>query len=183
MAELFTLPNVKAIRAEVIKSHLPSGTERIVCLSCGNASKALEETIDDVPIVAVDRDNPILTTREISIDELRHYFGPGALNATSGYLPLDWMETIGQKLAPLIPRARRYYVPCGSGETIMSLAFFVPLPKLVAVTASYPPIEMMGPLARWLRGNVEVRHAGRVGSVKEALEIVADGPGLALCWE
>ena len=65
----------------------------------------------------------------------------------------------------------------------MSLAFFIPLSKLVAVTASYPPIEMMGPLARWLRGNVEVRHAGRVGSVKEALEIVADGPGLALCWE
>ncbi len=90
---------------------------------------------------------------------------------------------IGQRLIKLIPEARRYYVPCGSGETLLALSFFIPVGRLVAVTASYAPIEMIGPLSRWIRRNVEVRHAGRVRSVVEALEVVAKGPGVALCWE
>ncbi len=89
MAEVVNLPNVKRIRAEIIKAHLPPGTERIVCLSCGNASDALAEVITDVPVVAIDPSSPLVITEELSIDQQRAYFGPGALNATSGCLPWD----------------------------------------------------------------------------------------------
>ncbi|MBI9077432.1 MAG: hypothetical protein JEZ02_18640, partial [Desulfatibacillum sp.] len=48
---------------------------------------------------------------------------------------------------------------------------------------TYPPIDMMGPLSRWIRQNVEIRHAGRVDSVARALNLAAREPGAALCWE
>lgn len=183
MTHLVKLPDVKRIRAEVIRDHLPPGVERIVCLSCGHASQALQEVITAVPVVAVDHRAPVRVDRELSINDLWTYFGPEALNATSGYLPLDWIEAIGQRLIKLIPSAERYFVPCGSGETLLALSYFIPINRLVAVTAAYPPIEMIGPLSRWIRANVTTRHAGRVGSVKEALDLVAKDPGIALCWE
>ncbi len=183
MARLVKLPNVKKIRAEVIRKRLPAGVERIVCLSCGNASKALQKTISALPVVAIDSDSPLRAATELSIDELWRYFGQQTLNATSGYLPLDWVEAIGQKFLKLVPQAERYFVPCGSGETLLALSFFIPVNRLVAVTATYGPIEMMGPLSRWIRRNVEVRHAGRVGSVAQALDIVAREKGISLCWE
>lgn len=183
MIQTVRLPNVKRLRAEVVRDRLPPGVERIVCLSCGNASRALAQVIDSVPVVPVDSSSPVRVDRELSINDLWAYFGPEALNATSGYLPLDWVEVIGQRLIKLVPKARRYFVPCGSGETLLALSFFIPTDRLVAVTATYPPIDMVGPLSRWVRRNVEVRHAGRVGSVKEALDVVADPGGVALCWE
>lgn len=183
MARIVRLPNVKDIRAQIIKDRLPPGTRRVFCLSCGNASKALLNVLEGVDVVTIDPDSPLLPTREMSVCEIYKYFGPENFNATSGYLPLDWMEAVGQKLSKLIPVSKRYFVPCGSGETMMALSFFIPLRNLVGVTATYPPIEMMGPLARWLMRNADIRHAGRVNSVAEALQVTARGPGVALCWE
>jgi hypothetical protein len=181
--DLVHIPNVKKIRAEVIRDRLPPGISRVICLSCGNAVRSLEETITGARVVGVDPRSPVVTTREITIDELWRYFGPESFNATSGYLPLDWLEEIGQRIYKIIPSAPCYFVPCGSGETMMALSFFVPIGRMVGVTATYPPIEMVGPLARWLRKNAEIRHAGRVDSVAAAMDLVAREDGVALCWE
>ncbi|MBW2006016.1 MAG: hypothetical protein JRI72_15725 [Deltaproteobacteria bacterium] len=183
MIDIFAIPNTKIIRAEVIMDRLPAGTKRIICLSCGNASKALKETIKSVPVISVDPRSPVQATRELTIDELWQFFGPDSFNATSGYLPLDWVEAIGQRLIPYVPKADKYFIPCGSGETLMALSFFIPLAQMVGVTANYPPIEMIGPLSRWLRRNIEIFHAGHVRSVMEALELAGRGQGVALCWE
>ena len=180
------LPNVKEIRALVIRDRLPPGTRRIVCLSCGNATRALERAITGIPVIRIDAESPVTARRELSAQEIQSYFGPESFNATSGYLPWDMVSEIGQRLLPHIPALAggdRLFVPCGSGETIAALSNYIPLARMTAVTALYPPIEAMGPLYRWLAANMAVRHAGRVNSVEEALRIVARELGLALCWE
>lgn len=183
---LIKLPNVKRIRAEIIQDRLPKGTGRIVCLSCGNATKALEAVVKAVPVIRLDSESPLAARRELSAQEILSYFGPDSFNATSGYLPFDMTAEIGQRLLPHIPAlepGERLYVPCGSGETIAALSNYIPLARMTAVSALYPPIEPMGPLYRWLAANMKTVNVGRVNSVAEALKLAARGKGCALCWE
>ncbi|MBI5846076.1 MAG: hypothetical protein HZB23_15570 [Deltaproteobacteria bacterium] len=183
---IIRLPNVKTIRAEVIRDRLPPGTRRIVCLSCGNATRALEGVIKGVPVIKLDSESPVSARRELSAQEIQTYFGPESFNATSGYLPLDLTAEIGQRLMAYIPElleGDRLYVPCGSGETIAALSNYIPLARMTAVSALYPPIEAMGPLYRWLAANMKTVNVGRVNSVAEALRLAARGKGFALCWE
>lgn len=183
MARIVNIPNVKTIRAKVIQERLPAGVSRVVCLSCGNATRALERVLKSVQVVVIDPRSPVAVNREITVDDIWRFFGPDCFNATSGYLPMDWIEAIGQRLKPHIPEANRYYVPVGSGETMLALSCFIPLSRLIGVTATYPPLTMMGPLSRWLQNNAQIHHAGRVDSVASALNLVARKDGLALCWE
>jgi len=122
----------KKIRAEVIKQYLNAlGTSKCVCFTCGNAGMFLKEVGLDVITVG---DNELLKpVRWFSLEEIENTFK--CFNATSGYLNMVLIDRIAKKMRETIGNLEHehYFVPTGSGETLLVLTlaypdkFFFPL--------------------------------------------------------
>lgn len=114
----------------------------MVCCSCGNASKALKET--GLYTVAIAPNGDLRANRWFKHQEIARMF-PGLLDATSGHLPLPLMERIGQAYAEcLTTQADKlfwahhdFYLPTGSGETLLAL-------RLVFAGTRFHPIRWKG---------------------------------------
>jgi hypothetical protein len=181
---ILRLPDVKALRARLIRRRLPRHYRALVCFSCGNATRALREEFQDLTVIGIDGRSKLRARGELTFAEIAATFGPDAFNATSGYLPLEWMAELGRELAALLPPAARYFVPCGSGETVFALSFAIPSRQLVAVTADYDPIRLFGPLARWVETNLVLIRVGPAKSVADALQQALGGhEGVGIEWE
>lgn len=116
----------KQLRAQVIYAHAKeAGYKGIVVLSCGNASKALQEVAGDSMEVVAPEPEHWLTHEEIA----QTY--PGYFDATSGHLPLWLMVRIAAHFKAWFDQRGglergRYTVPTGSGETITCLLLAYP---------------------------------------------------------
>jgi hypothetical protein len=114
----------KRLRAEVIKEHLEAiGERRVVCFTCGNAARALEEAGLDV--VAVGDHELLKPQRWFTFSEIARTFR--CFDATSGHLPLPIMAEIAARMSKEIgPLVGDYQVPTGSGETLVVLSMAYP---------------------------------------------------------
>ena len=113
----------KHLRAGAIRQYmLDAGYTGAVCFSCGNASRCLKEMgVDTIDISPAGDMRPVRWFT--SADVARVW--PNRFNATSGYLPMDLMVTLGQIYQRQLGTLRsdcEYTVECGSGESLVCLA-------------------------------------------------------------
>lgn len=122
----------KFIRAQVIKKFLINKKyDGVVCLSCGNATKALKKvglyTIDISP------NGDFNANRWFTPSEINTIF-PTYFDATSGHLSLEVMQLIGEAFKEQLGELPDVnYVPTGSGETLVCLKLAYPNKKFIAV--------------------------------------------------
>jgi hypothetical protein len=161
-----TFPN-KQIRAAVIAGYVRAyGQNRVVCFSCGNASRALKEVGLDVIDISSRGD---LMPREWWTPERIAKVWPGYFDATSGHLPLFLMQRIGDHFRAHLGQLHEacYEVPTGSGETILCLRFAYPDRRFVAVynldeATQFEPSAPLNPVVRALF-EVRLAHPGQPG--------------------
>ncbi len=151
--KLLPLPN-KRIRAEVIKDYY--GDARLYCFSCGNATRALQEA----------------GTKVTTIEGADRYISPkmadkifGGVNVTSGCLIPQLMTKLALRYEDellTLPDTGDVYVPCGSGETLFALSYFVNIRRLKPVISNYAPLQLnnMSPLYCWVHENFSVVYSG-----------------------
>lgn len=146
----------KRLRARVIKKYY--GDQRLYAFSCGNATAALAK--EGCNLVAIDGSSPIEARRYVTPKASDHYFN--GTNVTSGYLPLHLMLELAREYQHNIGEVSefdRIFVPCGSGETLLALSFFIPMRKLLPiVSGTFAPMKLdqNSPLENWVRTNFEV---------------------------
>lgn len=105
---------VKRLRAEAIAEHCARlGTNRVVCFTCGNASKALQAA--GLFVIAVGAGQNLQPGKWFTHTEIMQTFA--AFDATSGHLPMPLMATIAERLAATYPEPAGDYIWAGSGET------------------------------------------------------------------
>ena len=131
----------KRIRAEVIRRYLSGRhNKKVVCFSCGNASREL--TAAGLEVIDVSPSGVLTANRWLTQQEISEMF-PQCFDATSGHLPFELMlkiaEAFKQTLGVL--KGRRYLVPTGSGETIVCLKLAYPDTEFVAVYNMGKPTE------------------------------------------
>lgn len=127
MATVLRFP-AKAIRARVIDEYVQAaGYRGCVCFSSGNASAALRGR--GLYVVDVSPNGKLEATQWWQPEEIRKAW-PDLFDATAGHLPAYLMvrlakayrEHLGVPLSIEPP----YYVPTGSGETLMCLRWAYP---------------------------------------------------------
>ena len=153
------IPQRKAIRAAALVRWMrASGVRRCVCLSCGNASRALIEA--GANCVDVSPSGALMATHWLRGSDVARCF-PGHFDATSGHLTVELMAMVGNALrAVLGPLPSVCEVKCGSGETLCSLALAYPDVQFVAVYGSepwlkYEPAAPLNPLVERLASQVK----------------------------
>lgn len=118
--DLLSFPN-KKIRAEVIKKYLQrQNKNKVVCFSCGNASKELKN--QGLDVLDISPYGKLVANDWFTSGEIAELF-PERFNATSGYLPFDLMLEIALKFKSYLGELKGVVnVPCGSGETLLCLS-------------------------------------------------------------
>lgn len=118
--DLLIFPN-KKIRAKVIKKYLQrQNKNKVVCFSCGNASKELKK--QGLDVLDISPYGKLVANEWFTSGEIAELF-PDRFNATSGYLPFDLMLEIGYAYKKYLGNLENVVkVPCGSGETILCLS-------------------------------------------------------------
>lgn len=117
--------NNKQIRSLVIKKYLDKiGLKKVVCFSCGNATRELKNLGLDVLDISP---NGLLSSNKwFNSNDVLKYF-PERFNATSGYLPIDLMIKIGKAFKNELGNIpNNLKIPSGSGETIICLSLAYP---------------------------------------------------------
>ena len=105
----------------------------IVVFTCGNCGRELKKYFDDVLVIGGD-DADLIPNRWFTDAEIENIF-PDYTDATSGNLPEPLIKQLGNFYKAIIGELddEIYFVPTGSGETIMSLIYAYPEKKFVAV--------------------------------------------------
>lgn len=124
--------NNKVIRTKIVIDFVKKNNFRgIVCFSCGNASKLLKENYQNV--IAIIPTGDFTANRWFTPSEIRKIF-PDYFDATSGHLPWEVMNLIAQYYKDnLILPDNRYFIPTGSGETIICLKLAFPDKEFIPV--------------------------------------------------
>lgn len=146
----------KRIRSEVIKDFY--GDQRVHCFSCGNSTAALKQA--GVNVVAIDEESPLRAVQYIAPKLAQHYFN--CPDVSSGCLPPALVSQLAATLKnffehDVLNGKGKIYVPCGSGETIFALSFFIAPHRLFAVVSQeFAPtaFDKMSPLYEWVKTNV-----------------------------
>lgn len=122
----------KKIRAEVIKQYIHGRYERVVCFSCGNAAKALEDAGVETLHIG---EKGVLEPKEWFTQAQIHSVFPSFFDATSGNLPFEVMNLLAVAYRQYLGNIDEdiVYVPCGSGETLVCLKMAYPEKKFAAV--------------------------------------------------
>lgn len=148
MIKLLKFPH-KTIRAQVIHEYI--GNNRVVCFSCGNASRALKEQGMDVLDISPSGD--LLALRWFTQRDILHNF-ENYFDATSGHLNNELMGLIGKAFKDYLGDIKdneTIYVPTGSGETLVCLKMAYPKVNFIAVYnineatefSEYAPLNML----------------------------------------
>ena len=125
-------PN-KYLRSLAIKEYLEKrNMDKVVCFSCGNATKQLKKVGLDVLDISPNGD--LLANRWFTGTDVAYYFND-RFNATSGYLSFEVMLLIAEKFKKYLYKKIKQtnYIHCGSGETIVCLKMAFPNKDFVAV--------------------------------------------------
>lgn len=117
--------NFKEIRSHIIKKYLEHiNCNKVVCFSCGNASRELKKVGLDV--VDISPTGDFLANKWFKSNEIFNLF-KDRFNATSGYLPFDLMYDIGLEYRNILGELKSpVTVPSGSGETLVCLKMAYP---------------------------------------------------------
>lgn len=140
-------PERKQLRSLLIRDHLRrTDQRRVVCFSCGNASRCLGELLQPqsfwfdhqqtrYTVVAITPDGPLQTNKWWTPTEIAEVW-PDFCDATPGHLSVPMMHKLATmykaKLASKLNGAIGYIVPTGSGETIIALGMAFPGVKFIA---------------------------------------------------
>jgi hypothetical protein len=156
----------KKIRAQVIALYLRAhGSNRCVCLTCGNAAKALRE--EGVQVIEVGKNGPIDANTWLTFQEIAAIW-PDTFDATSGHLPWPIMQRIAYNMPDVIMRDNQpLYLPTGSGETLVCLKLHNPHTRIVAVynldaSTTYNPGAPLNALVALLADDVIMHPGDRV---------------------
>lgn len=131
---LLTFPH-KKIRSKVIKEYIKNNYTKIVCYSCGNAGRALEEL--NLDVLHIGEEGTLDANKWFSMKEINHYFHE-YFDATSGHLNIELMQLISKEYLNYFGQNKfkpyeEVYVPTGSGETLICLKIAYPQTNFVAV--------------------------------------------------
>ena len=123
--------DLKYIRAHVIRDYIYPET-KVVCFSCGNASKALKDVGLDV--LDIGEHGDLKPNHWFSQKEIAEKF-PGRFDATCGHLNIELMNELSGTYKAVLKhymhqnRHSDYWVPTGSGETLICLKMAFPEKK------------------------------------------------------
>lgn len=133
----------KRLRAEIIYDYVLFSQYRgVVLLSCGNAIKWMRWVVQKKQKgkskFACKVEVAEMTTTKWLTNEQIGNMAPTHFEATSGHLPLWLMVRIAKKFRNYFNShgglpLKKYYVPTGSGETILCLKLAYPKKEFVAV--------------------------------------------------
>lgn len=124
----------KKIRAKVIKRYIEEAEYKgVVCFSCGNASRALNEA--GINTLDISPQGDLRATKKWWTPQEIHRIWPDLFDATSGHLPLALMVKISEEYRKYLGKLDKsiYEVLTGSGETIICLSIAYPSKKFIAV--------------------------------------------------
>lgn len=123
--------NHKQIRAAVIKQYMQeAGYDRAVCLTCGNAGRALREA--GVDTIVIGEKGDLSPNRWFSTAEIHKMF-PDCFDATSGHLNAELMNRIALAYGDALGELESpVYVPSGSGECLVCLKLAYPHVHFIA---------------------------------------------------
>lgn len=128
--KLLTFPH-KQIRSKVIQEYIKDNYTKIVCYSCGNAGRALEEL--NLDVLHIGEEGILTPNKWFTMKEINHYFHE-YFDATSGHLNIEIMQLIAEEYKKYLKELPSIvYVPTGSGETIICLKLAYPKTKFIAV--------------------------------------------------
>ena len=128
--DLLVFPH-KKIRSDVIKQYMNNDYDKVVCFSCGNAARALENVGLDV--LHIGEEGVLEPLRWFSMREINHFFGD-YFDGTSGHLSIELMYMIGKAYKNYLGELPKLvYLPTGSGETLVCLKMVYPNTDFVAV--------------------------------------------------
>jgi hypothetical protein len=129
-------PN-KSLRARAISRHVHAGNySGVVVFTCGNAATALRKV--GLPVLEIGPQGTLNTGKWWTPAEVHFYF-PNHFDATSGHLPLPLLADVAWEFMHYLDAdskfdpAGQYYVPTGSGETIIALHMAFPKATFIAV--------------------------------------------------
>ena len=121
----------KKIRSEVIKEYIDGDYDKVVCFSCGNAARALEDVGLDV--LHIGEEGCLNPLKWFTMKEINHYFD-GYFDGTSGHLSTELMLLIGEAYKDYLGELPNLvFIPTGSGETLVCLKMVYPNTDFVAV--------------------------------------------------
>lgn len=157
--DMLTFDN-KRIRSKIIKKHMQdSGYDKAVCFSCGNASNALKQM--GVNTLDISPTGDLLANRWFTPGEVNKTFD-GYFDATPGHLPAYLMLDIANEIREeLNLNEKLYYVPTGSGETIICLSLAFPHIEFVAVYnfSDGSAYDEQAPLNEWVERKFKILDA------------------------
>ena len=119
--------DLKHIRAHVIRDYIYPN-DKVVCFSCGNASKALKD-VNELDVLDIGEYGDLKPNHWFTQKEIADIF-PNRFDATCGHLNMELMN----ELASTYHNIFQYYVegheafwlPTGSGETLICLKMAFP---------------------------------------------------------
>lgn len=128
--KLLTFPH-KKIRSKVIQKYIENNYSQLVCFSCGNAGRSLEEL--NLDVLHIGEEGTLTPNKWFSMREIQHYF-PNYFDATSGHLNMELMQLIAKEYKKYLGELpQTNYIPTGSGETLVCLKLAYPKKDFIAV--------------------------------------------------
>lgn len=121
----------KKIRSKIIKEYVEEDYDKILCFSCGNAGRALEEL--NLDVLHIGEEGILTPNKWFTLKEVHHKFSE-YFDATSGHLNIELMELIGKEFKKYLGELpQTNYIPTGSGETLVCLKLAYPEKDFIAV--------------------------------------------------
>lgn len=162
--------NNKEIRSNIIKDYLDRlNKDKVICLSCGNASRELKKTGLKVETLGSDKGE---LNKKLELWEIQNRLE--AFDATSGHLNFWFIEKIANEIRKRIPNRiftdkLNIYVPTGSGETLIALSYLFNIHRLKPIVSrTYKPIMMdYTPIKELILKQYEVTEINDINSIKE----------------
>ena len=128
---LFNFPAKFILSREILRY---IGDKKVVCFTCGNASKELR--LLGVDVLEIGVNGAFIPNHWYTQQEIADIF-PTYFDATSGHLPMDLMLNIAEsyrhELFDVVKEDEEYDVHCGSGETLICLKLAFPNAKFNAL--------------------------------------------------
>lgn len=152
-AQVLRFPN-KKLRSIAIARHVREGRYNgVVVFTCGNAATALRrELLAGLDVIEIGPRGILSTGKWWTPADIHNTF-PSLFDATSGHLQLPLLVQVAEEFAVYLGMQENfdpkgtYFVPTGSGETIIALHMAFPLAKLVAVYDNTHPETTRDPEA------------------------------------
>lgn len=151
-AQVLRFPN-KKLRSHAIAVHVREGRYNgVVVFTCGNAANALRrELLAGLDVIEIGPRGVLNTGKWWSPSDIHNTF-PSLFDATSGHLQLPLLVQVAAEFKAYLygehfDPTKTWFVPTGSGETILALHIAFPETKFIAVYDNTHPETTRDPQA------------------------------------